>query len=126
MGICSSSLNVNDIAAKDAGAAHLSVKGFTVGQILTFYSVYFTKGLIRKGMSTNDVVRKIILPETKDPPRSYMDSAFMLSLGGGGGCGEGGAGGLEGECVSTVKYFNQAFPLCVVEFPSKQLTELNP
>ena len=53
-------------------------KGFTVRQLLCFYK----KKKICKNMSTEDVVREIIIPETAKETTCYMESAFMKEHGG--------------------------------------------
>jgi len=58
-------------------------KGFSVRQLLQFYDHYHAEGTISKGTTTNEVVKHIVIPETKNPARCYMDSEFMQNRGGG-------------------------------------------
>ena len=41
------------------------------------------KGKISKGTTANEVVKQVVIPETKNPARCYMDSEFMKKRGGG-------------------------------------------
>ena len=61
----------------------LRENGFIVRQLLHFYNDKSSKGQIVASTTTNEVVQKIIIPETAGNPCCYMQSDYMKSLGGG-------------------------------------------
>jgi hypothetical protein len=69
-------------------ARKLANNGFNVEQLITFFDNYYNKmkmndvKRITYLTTTKDLVKNIVIPETSDPPRSYMQSKFMVDLGG--------------------------------------------
>eukprot|EP00927_Polykrikos_kofoidii_P068005 TRINITY_DN63418_c0_g1_i1.p1 TRINITY_DN63418_c0_g1~~TRINITY_DN63418_c0_g1_i1.p1 ORF type:complete len:582 (-),score=84.28 TRINITY_DN63418_c0_g1_i1:70-1779(-) len=66
---------------RDAVTKSLASRGFTVRQILDFYTKFKGNGKITKDTTTADVVRDIIIPETADERCCYMHGQVRM-LGG--------------------------------------------
>ena len=62
-----------------AVAEHLLHKGFSVAQVLMSCE---ENQKFHPSMTSEDVCREVVLPETADEPSCYMDSFFMRSRGG--------------------------------------------
>lgn len=67
---------------KELAAERLTQMGFDARQLLTFCKVKQKDRKLNKDTSTNEVVRKIIIPETASRKCRYMESDFMEKLGG--------------------------------------------
>mmetsp|Transcript_56062 Transcript_56062/g.156188 ORF Transcript_56062/g.156188 Transcript_56062/m.156188 type:complete len:571 (-) Transcript_56062:427-2139(-) len=65
-------------ATEDRVADELAGRGFSVQQLLTF----FTSKPIDMNMTTNAVVKNIVIPETAGGQTDYMNSPFMRGIGG--------------------------------------------